>query len=728
MNLSENYHLRKCYLRTDTVPTMSVMKKKMSENLAAVYFKTMTPKQKVIAGLEPSLRGGGGDWYVPPQELLQGRNVLKPTNKELLSLLNHKGIDLLGSHVFKKHRKLLQVEKEEAMLECDINHRNDVELQCNAIAETTATEAQKKNTERIMNGFEYFTQLYRESLGKFELLFHEAAVSEIQKTREAAIRQMEIHYAEALKVQATRLYNKYAEKLEAAKNRLKNEFIHNIEVLRTAMADNVHDLKVDKHLAIENLRRYLESQKLACQVYVALKERDECSKEIETLQTKHRKAVRALDEKLALINFDIYLATQKEAKRKEVITVWQKKICHVIKKFQVFVSYCLSSLPDYAEFFLNMEKLMLIQLSQVLEKPTAESIIEVEPEEFHTPIPRPQPFYLFCDRGYKADIDEKLCPQRSATSVSQMPVIVVNKRCMYAACDTFEQFNAKIKQYIHGAKGDDADFVDDNVYPHYVPVKYTSSTQLLDIKLESSLLQVLQQEKANIRELPIKHDFHDSSCLCAPCYNPYIDGHQSHLEMVSSKESVKRPVHISKSVELIHSRQPKWESYFDYVEAKKCNCTKKAMKHLSANLPPYMQQRSKFDQPELLKYEMCSVAELKMLVKAARNQLTPPSVPSVPSRTRDVSTQCEDIELVLLCTCYDDAEFDKIFSDLTTDPTGVVSPISTKDEFRVVESSTTGYLDKNQSSFATDRILSLRNIVEKMPDLVEVFNKKDCSF
>lgn len=728
MNLSENYHLRKCYLKTDTVPTMTMMKKKMSEKLAAVYFKTMTPQEKVIAGLEPSLKGGGGDWFVPPQELLIGRNVLKPTTKDVLSKLNHKGIDILGSHQFKKHRKLLEREREELMLDCDINHRTDVQLISSAIAESTAQEAEKKNTERMIEAFGYFTQLYRESLGKFELLFHEAAIAEIQRTRESTIRYMEKHFADALKTQATDLYNQYAERLEGAKTELKNQFINTLEIMRTAMGDNLHDLNLDKHLAIENLRKYLECQKLACQVYVALKERDKCAQETKAANRKHKKEVRELDEKLALVDFELYLARNKEKKRKEIVTIWQKKICHVIKKFQVFVSYCLSTLPDHAEFFINMEKLMLIQLSHVLEKPTAESIIEIEEEKFHTPIPIPQPFYLFCDRGVKTDVDEKLCPKRAASSASQMPVIVINKRCMYAACDNFEEFNTKIKQYIHGARGDDADFEDNAIYPLYVPVKYTSSTQLLDLKLESSLLQVLQQELPNIRSLPVKPDFHDFSCLCAPCYIPYIDGRESPLQTLSSKDSAKKPVRISRSVELIHERQPKWESYFNYVEAKKCMCTKKAMKHLSANLPPYMQKTSKYDQAEIPKYEMCSVAELKMLVKAARNESTPPpSVAPGPSKTKNVGTQFEDIELAILCSCFNDIEIDKIFSELTINPTGAVSPISTNDEFKVVDS-TSSYLDKRESSFITDRILSLRNIVEDMPDLTEIFNKKDCSF
>ncbi|CAH0590095.1 unnamed protein product [Chrysodeixis includens] len=735
MNLSENYRLREFYLKTDTVPTMSVMKKKMSENLAAVYFKAMTPRRKVIAGLEPSLKGGGADWYVPPEELLQGRAVLKPTTKQLLSKLNHKGIGELGLRMYDRHEKIRKQERDRLMLEHDLKRRNDVEQGCKEVAEVTAQKAKTKNTEQMINDFAHFTYLYRESLGKFELLFHEAAVAEIKKIREAAIRKMEIKFGVALKTQATRLYSEYAEKLEGQKNRIKNEFIHKLEVMRTAMGDNIHDLNLDKHLAIENLRKFLECQKLACQVYVALKERDKCEKEIKEIKHMYKKEVKELEEKIAFQDLEIYLAKKKEKKRQEVVTIWQRKICHVIKKFQIFVTYCLNQLPEYAEFFLNMEKLMLIQLSQVLEKPTSESIIEVEPEQFHTPIPKPKPFYLFCDRGVKTDVtvDEKLCPKQYTSSATQLPVIVINKRCIYAACDNFEQFNNKVKQYIHGVRGDDADFKDHNTYPHFVPIKYSSSTQLLDLKLESSLLQVLQQERPNIRDLPVQPDFHDSSCLCTPCYNPLLERFMTKpLKPPSPVETAvfsKDFKHTSKTVELTHEREPKWETFFEYVEPKKCVCTKKVgKKHLPDNLPPYMQRRSKYEQPELAQYEMCTVTDLKMLVKAARKQSTPPPVELVPSKTRNMSTQYEDMELEALCTCFTDVELEKFFSDLTIDAPVMVSPISTSAGFKVVGSSATGHLEQRQSSFATDQIHSLRNILEDFPKLVEVFANKDCSF
>lgn len=162
----------------------------------------------------------------------------------------------------------------------------------------------------------------------------------------------------------------------------------------------------------------------------------------------------------------------------------------------MYVSYCLKMLPEYADFFINMEKLMLLQVDEALANPNAESIIAVEENRARTPVPQAKPFYLFCDTGYKAKLDQELCPKPNGTSSSAqlLPAVIINKRYMYAACDNFEQFTNKVKQYIRGY---DPEIKDDLIYEHFVPVKYTLSQQLKEIKLESSLLQVLQQEMSN---------------------------------------------------------------------------------------------------------------------------------------------------------------------------------------------------------------------------------------
>lgn len=728
--LSDNYYLRKCFLEREQVPTQRVMINTMAPPLAAVYFKSMTSKLKVLAGLEPPMKGGGSDWYQPPKDVLEGRAVMKPVKNEYLKKLSYEGIGFFGEKFVADHHKQMEEEKKRVLLESDINWKKTIEVSCRQQWEDSSREAAIQNTEAIQSAFREFTTLYTTSITKIGQILFDAAVKEVNAMREEAFHKMKKHYATLMHRQATMLYDRYNEKLMKEKARLKADFILKVEESRTVMSDQIHDIKVEKHVVVEKLRQLLESQNLACQVYVALKEREECTKEMELAKHIHKKKVKTLKEQIELKDFEIRLEKEKERKRQEFIRVWQKKMCEVVKKFQIFVLFCLNTLPEHADFFIDMEKLMLLQLNEAIENPSADSIIMIEGNQFHTPVPKPHPFYLFCDKGYKPDVEQGLCPKHCTSSASQMPVIVVNKRCIYAACDNFEKFTDKVTQFVHGRRGDDADFVDERDYKHDIPVKLTSSRQLLELKLESSLLQVLQEELPNVKEVPIE------CCVCKIPYCFCSPLHASKMSLKLRKETIKEPSLQSissgnkietRSVELEHEREPKWESYMKYVEPKKCRCSKTAKKHLEEHLPPYMRIMSTFDSPEIPNYEICDVGTLKKLVKKALGKPPPaPPPPKVPSKVHDVGTQYSDQEIDFLCNCFSDDEVDKLFRELMD---GTRALKETDDHFKIVgDDVSPSYLSRRTSSFATDCAYSLRNLLNNSPQVKELFKKKDCKF
>ncbi|KAM3956710.1 uncharacterized protein ACR2FA_009364 [Aphomia sociella] len=727
--LNDNYYLRKCYFEREQAPTQSVMKTKMSPPLANVYFNAMAPKLKVLAGLEPPLKGGGSDWYVPPEELLKGRAVLKPIKKEFLSKLGCDSIGFFGEKLIENHKKNMAEEKTNVVLENDINWKKIIESSCQNQWEVCSKEAANQNTLKIQQAFHEFTTMYRTSFSKIELLLYDASVKEINRVKQEAYKKMSTHYKRLMKQQATMLYDRYNDQLLTEKANLKTQFLKNIEEARSLTCEKVHDIKVEKHVAIEKLRKLLECQNLACQVYVSLKEREECKKEMESSTYKHKKEIKALTEEIAMKDFEIRLAKEKESKRKEFNKIWQKKVCEVVKKFQMFVAYCLNTLPEHAEFFLNMEKLMLLQLNEAIDDPQVESIFVSEQDEYSTPLPKPHPFFLFCDKGYKTNIDQSLCPKHCTSSASLLPVIIVNKRYIYAACDNFDMFTDKITQYIHGCRGDDKDFIDDHDYQHDIPVKFTSSQQLLELKLESSLLQILQKELPNVNKVPID---------CCVCQVPYcfcsLSENPTRMPSVTHINAKKELSSLSicsgnkietRSGELQHDREPKWESFADYMTPRRCKCSKRAKKHLEEHLPIYMRKMSIFDAPDLLNYETCSLTTLKKLVKKAQGKSSPPPQPKVEMKTKETGTQYSDPNFDYLCTCFSEDEVKKLFHGFLNGSKLFDKEAKTK--FEIVDGSITpAPVIKNASSFAMERAFSLKNLIDDSPQLKEIFMRNDC--
>ncbi|KAJ8717408.1 hypothetical protein PYW08_005807 [Mythimna loreyi] len=737
--MSDNYRLRQYFLETQEVPSQSMMKKKMSEPLAALYFDSMTPNLKVIAGLEPLLKGGGGDWYAPPEELLKGRTVLKPLKKEYLSKLNYLGIEEICMKLLEHRRKSMKLEKNKMLSVNDKKWRRLIEDKCEQIFNDCAAKESIKNSLKIRAYCDEFASLYSVAITNVENVMFDATTSEINRIKNEAFQKMQDKYQTLVKNQATELYDIFTNRLEIEKLKIRGEFVETLARDREKLRDSLHDLNVEKHLNIEQGRQFWECRRLACQVYVALKEQEECKKDIELSDHIHKKKVKFLSAEIAKKEYEITGRGLKEKLQLEFESVWQKKVWHVLNYFRMYVSYCLSLMPDQADFFINMEKLMLLQLDEALENPSAESIFEVK-ESYEGPSPGVHPFYLFCDKSRKKDephLDRDLCPKRCTSSASQMPVIVVNKRCIYAACDNFEQFTDKVKQYIHGERGDDADFIDNHVYEYDVPVKYTPSQYLSELKLESSLLQLLRQEVTNTG---------DTTMLCSACKLPYCycknraTASDSFIK-TENKQNVSRQTsswNISKTTREDHTREPRIETYLKSIKPKRCTCSKTSKKHLEDHLPVYMKKQGVFDGPaHLPNYETCSFDTLKKLVKTARGRIDSPIETKGPARTRDVATQYKDEQYEELCTCFSDDMI--LMNDLmktqSTEVSKYYRPSTTATDFDFLDnySSPTPDSDFSSDSSAQDRAREravekmrqrarlLRASVSAVPELAEIF-------
>ncbi|XP_047031436.1 uncharacterized protein LOC124638507 [Helicoverpa zea] len=719
-NLSENYRLRECYLQRDEVPTQSAIRKSMGP-LADVFFNTLCPRRKVLVGLEPPLKGAGADWYLKPEDLLEGRAVLKPLKNKAVAKLNHEGIDKLGAKVFKKRCKDMERERESVLSDGDSQWRASVASACKQLERDLHDAYSKATTTHVSNAYKEFASLYRKSLSSIEKLFHESFIADIKKTRENAVQTMQANYAEKLKHQTTILCDVYDKKLMEEKVKLRQQFEEKLEIVRTCLGHIIHDINVDKHVTVDHLKQYYERQNLACMMYVSIKERELCLAELEESKRIHQKIAKKLTESVIIKDYEIYIEKLKEKRRQNFLVLWHKKVAKVVKHFQDFVTHCLFDLPEHAEFFINMEKLMLLQISEVLENPSAESIIVVQPEEqLKTPVPQAKPFYLVCDSGYKAKLDQDLCPRHTGTaSTAQLlPAIIVNKSCLYAACDSFEQFTNKIKAYIHGY--DNEEIPDDLIYEHFQRFKYTPSQQQLELKLESSLMRVLQEEIDYVKQLPFKCS-HCKMPLCVCLCSPPPSVSEAGSELVPTKP----PIHLTPSQLLMHEQEPKWESYFNYVKPLRCTCGKTVMNDVQRHLPAYM-RKATIGPPEIPEYEICPVSKLKELVKNAREEVpVPPSSSAVPvpKLYKDASTEYIEPVYEYMCTCLSDSEMETgrllhIFADnKNVDKKWIGKP-------RLVgEDLSPSFMAQDLGEFATARAHSLMNLLKDTPVLEEIFDR-----
>ncbi|KAH9635845.1 hypothetical protein HF086_002405 [Spodoptera exigua] len=714
-SLNENYHLRKWYLQRDEVPTQRMMKKKMSPVLAGIYFQSMNQKLKRIVGLEPSLKGGGNCWYLPPEELLKGRAVLTPVQKRILAKLNHHSIEDIGEKLDKTHQKTIDNDKRKVITENDEKWRLTITDIYYQEWKDLSKEAKKKNTEQIIKAIESFACMYRQSIQRIESLCHEVVTADINTIKSNIQQAMTKKYKVTLKCEAISMTNEYDKKFIEEKAKLKAEFIENVENHRTDLGNQIHDIYVDKLTATENLKDYLKRLNLACQVYVALKEHEECLNDRIESEYKHQKVTKKMTNTIALQNAMIETKKQRENVLQDHVNNWRKKLFYMIKNFQLFVTYCLNTVPENAEFFLNLEKLMLLQINLVLEKPSDKSIFEAEEEIFNIPLILPKPFYVFCDKGYKAKVDHNLCPKhvgKVSASSSLLSAVIVNKHCLYAACDNFDQFKYGLKEYLHGNREDDSAVQDDHVYENTVPLRKRSPHKLFEVKPESSIMQVLQQEINDLQELYLtKKPETCNFCKMPNCSCTLREG----VSVVNSRltktkvKSTEPPNENNpssvKDIKLSHEKEPKQEHFLPHMESKNCACISKMCK--VNPLPSYM-TKTDYGPSFIPNYEICPRATLNELVKKARKSVPTRSVPAQ-SKKKDASTQYIDEEFNSICACFSD-ETDRWIKNTNSTHIWDLEDLADLSQFVDVSGSSS----QESRLFAQARAQSLKSLFENL--------------
>lgn len=713
--LNENYYLRKCFLDKNEIPTQSEIKMKMGNSLANVYFKDMNYKLKVLTGLEPPMRGGGNDWYVPPADVLQGQVKLKPVKKSFLQKLSAIGIDSLGESFIINLNKRKQEEREKALIDNDDYWKNVIKTNCARQWTEISNHERTKNTKIITEALGQFEIMYTTSIEKMECILFDAAIKAIEQTREKTFNKMKIYYQSLLKKQAILLYDKYTNLLNNEKRILKNRFIRNIEKNRSKTLKTIHDLNIEKHVIIEKLRDFLEYQNIACQVYVTLKEKEECDLEVKKIKKDHDRLVTIIEKEVVFTDNEISLLKQNERKIKELNKIWKIKVCHIFKKFQKFVSYSLKLLPEQADFFINMEKLLLLQMSKIIDNPSRESVIEYENESLNQ-----EPFVIYGD--------DCLCNKNKNNA--DMPVFLINKHCIYASCHNLEKISSKLDEFVTSNDNDDFD------YSYSLPVKCTSSTQVKELKMQSSLMQLLQNEIVNVNEIStdccickVKHCFcryHDyQETLNNDEINKTCTGNTVTSKTVCTYNKIK-----SRSIELKHEREPKLKSYTDYVTPIHCSCRGRAKKQLNDHLPPYMLTDSAYVPLDLPNYQSCSVNQLKNIVAKLYQASSTIKLTKEEAKTKDAGTQYYDDDFEKLCNCFSDEEINKLYQDIMKicKIQDIATNKITNTDVKIKDSISSTNINENPEKFVTNRALELRNLINSSPDLQEIFKSSDCNF
>ncbi|GBP27296.1 hypothetical protein EVAR_77310_1 [Eumeta japonica] len=678
----------------------------------------MPSKIKVHAGLQPILRGPGKSLHISPEDMLKGNVVLTPVKPEDVSSLGCSGIQMIQNKFLKSHQKTLETKKQAALDESDKKWLEIVKTICADNFKECSEKAKINNSIRLREAIRQFEVLYISSINKLEETLNAAPAEKIELLKEQIYNDKVSEYEKLVKQQATALYDKYETKLKEQKTLSRKYFIEGVENKRTEIATRIHDINLEKHRTVDKLRKLIEYQNLACQVYVMLKERKYSKAESGEMRYVHGKVTAKLTKELHQKELKIKIAHEQKRQREEYICPWKEKVRHVVKKFQEFVAYSLHNLPEYGEFFINAEKLMLLHMNSAIEDPNTESIFEEDvEEESTTSAPAPEPFVVFGDLKtdiFKKEIQKKLCPDRCFCPL--LPVLMINKRCIYAGCDNFQVFRDKIKAFIDGKRGDDNDFANEKIT---VDAERQPSKDVYKSTVESSMTRLLKKEQQSDKPICCKCLCRLDVCFCSP---PHLSDISLPLYRQDPPPSLVRIPSGNKitteEARTHHRREPTLEKFVKSVVPNKCDCANRLRKGLKEHMPPYMIKTSKYQSLAIPSYEPCSIATLKDIVEKLRG--TPPKTSKLtPTDIKiEAATQCQNRISCRLCS--------------NAKTTGLREELRAFDDlpqFKLVgeHSPTKGsdYLFEKKDTFAMKRVRSLRQLLISYPSLKSLLDVHD---
>ncbi|GLV44429.1 hypothetical protein CBL_10233 [Carabus blaptoides fortunei] len=494
---SEEYCRKKSLLKENDVPIQQEIRCRLGDDLTEVLFETCMPSLKPYLGLTPTLNGPGDDLWVSPSDILIGKIRLKPplTNK-YIKALTHQGILDIGSVIEKKFENEQNLITQKAIAENEelIKFMAEKEKQ-KAVA--VARDEEQAKCELVMEDLKLdFSLTLEKELElleqKLEKKKHQAVDKAKREVETIMQRRMELAVLETVQ----RLIEQFAGELLKQSKKLHQHFWFHIKEEKLKLKQAVRKEKLRSKQQLQKLRAELECENIANLMYLLATERRRCSCEVKQIKTSYKARLAELNAELVSRSEEIEKLTLENEENTRKILTREQFLYEIIKQFQKFIYFVLRAVPTQAEYLLNVEKLMIFELTKTL--------LDTQPELFDKDNPLNvikssatvssqssremglvAPDYHNCE-----NVVETVDSVHTLTSNEDLPVFVFNDKTYIR-----EDFRNMISQGLQISKDNrlwtrDIEYLADSLQPDITSIisnsSLTSSSQSKPLKSDAS--------------------------------------------------------------------------------------------------------------------------------------------------------------------------------------------------------------------------------------------------
>ncbi|KAK4876241.1 hypothetical protein RN001_012663 [Aquatica leii] len=346
-------------------PTISEVKAELGTNLADMFFKTCAESIKPLLGLTPLLSGPTGELWMSPSDVLIGKVCLKPPlTGKYMKALTHQGVLLIGGDIEKKVMNEAEMAKQKALKDQEETILFSAEAKCKKAIEIAVKNEQAKCSEEK-------DAIRKECLAKLQndlLQLERKLKNDFEQTLRRVKRDLNEHWQDqliaAVNETVTKLTKKFLKELSQQEEELYKKF--NVELKKEKLKHqfDLQEVRKSCQESFGQLKHQLECKNIANIMYILCAERRKCRSERKHMEDSYQKRIENLQN--ALVDRDIDIIKLKADTDEKVKEIQMREEClrEILCQYQKFINFALRSCPTQAEFLLDVEKLMLFELTQ----------------------------------------------------------------------------------------------------------------------------------------------------------------------------------------------------------------------------------------------------------------------------------------------------------------------------------------------------------------------------
>lgn len=427
------------------------------------YNKNIVPNRNKLE--KKLLEKNTNEWMSPSDTMVGKVDLYAPFTSRVFRGITHEGVLAIGQGVLDKERKAFLKHLNELLSESNETWKYILEQELKPIAEEVKTFYDNIFLHKSQVTQEEIATFYEDSLHDLERHLRQEIKAVLISSHGNLIRDLNQEIKIKLKLEKNKLESILIKRNHAELQKIKTYYNILLYNQRVGYEKNIRTEIVNRNDTVSAYCKLLESTTTVSTMYVLSMERKRCKIKQFLLNSYQSAELRDTLNQIKDRQEAIDTLADKDIPIPQLNREWEERITKILQLFLKFISFCLKILPEQSTFLLDFEKLVVLQLNEMIKAPGPLPPIGIVKEEDelknvfkfeHDKLRAPycsckgechcicgEPFHII---GDLSDLQQP-GPDEELASDASLPTITVDKRFVYARCHDYNEIRENLDVY-----------------------------------------------------------------------------------------------------------------------------------------------------------------------------------------------------------------------------------------------------------------------------------------